>query len=137
MEGLLYLTLIDVLDLHARVINLAGGAAELRDVGILQSALAQPRTTFEGTELYPTLEEKATALMFSLIQGHPFVDGNKRLGYAAADAFLVLNGFQLVASLDDAEQTVVGVASGQVSRDALFAWIRAHMKPKTQEERAT
>jgi death on curing protein len=133
-----YLTLIDVLDLHARVIDLAGGAAALRDLGVLQSALAQPRTTFEGSELYPTLEEKTTALMFSLIQNHPFVDGNKRLGYAAADAFLVLNGFHLVASVDVAEPLVVGVASGKVSRETLVAWIRTHMVPHNpEEERAT
>lgn len=135
---MLYLSLIDVLDLHARVIDLAGGASELRDLGVLQSAMAQPRTTFGGSELYPTLEEKATALMFSLIQNHPFIDGNKRLGYAAADAFLVLNGFHLVASLDDAERIVVGVASGQVSREALVTWIRSHMNPRDPEEgRAT
>lgn len=135
---MLYLSLIDILDLHARVIDLAGGASALRDLGVLQSALAQPRTTFGGSELYPTLEEKATALMFSLIQNHPFIDGNKRLGYAAADAFLVLSGFHLAASLDDAERIVVGVASGQVSREALVTWIRSQMKPRdSEEERAT
>jgi len=133
-----YLTLTEVLDLHGRVVDVAGGAVALRDLGALQSSVAQPRTTFEGADLYPTLEEKAAALMYSLIQNHPFVDGNKRIGHASAEAFLMLNGHELMAPLDDTENVVVGVAAGKVSRDALVTWIREHLRPLRDEgERAT
>jgi death-on-curing protein len=133
-----YLTLTEVLDLHGRVVEAAGGAAPLRDLGALQSAVAQPRTSFEGAELYPTLEEKATALMFSLVQNHPFVDGNKRVGHAAAESFLMLNGFEIVASVDESERIVVGLAAGKISREELLAWIRGHVQAvKDEGERAT
>ena len=67
--------------------------------------------------------------MLSLVQNHPFADGNKRVGHAAAEAFLMLNGFELVASVDDAEAIVVGLAAGKVDREALVSWLRGHMRP--------
>jgi death-on-curing protein len=79
--------------------------------------------TFDGADLYPTLVAKAAALGFSLIQGHPFVDGNKRIGHAAMEVFLVLNGFAIVASVDEQESTVLAVASGSLSREALTNWL--------------
>lgn len=78
-----YLALTEVLDLHRRVMEQSGGATGLRDLGMLESAVAQPRQTFAGVDLYPSLAAKAAALGFSLIQNHPFVDGNKRIGHAA------------------------------------------------------
>jgi len=132
-----YLTLTEVLDLHGRVVEAAGGAVPLRDLGALQSAVAQPRTSFEGAELYPTLEEKTTALMFSLVQNHPFVDGNKRVGHAAAGSFLILNGFEFVASVEESERIVVGLAAGRVSREELLAWIRAHVQAVQNENEST
>ena len=98
----------------------------MRDLGALESALAQPRMTFGNADLYPTLEEKATALGFSLISNHPFVDGNKRIGHAALEAFLLLNGYELNASVDDAEQVITGIAAGARSRDDLLRWVREH-----------
>ncbi len=79
------LTLAEVLFLHKRHIEISGGAHGLRDQGALESALAQPEMTFGGQDLYPTLIEKASALGFSLICNHPFVDGNKRVGFAAGE----------------------------------------------------
>ncbi len=73
-------TLIEVLELHRRVIEQSGGAFGIRDVGLLESAIAQPRMTFGGKDLYPSLLEKAAALGFSIIMNHPFVDGNTRTG---------------------------------------------------------
>lgn len=84
--------------------------------------MAQPRMTFESADLYPSLQEKAAALAFSLISNHPFLDGNKRVGHAAMEAFLILNGFELSATVQDSEQLVVGVASGSVSRSELELW---------------
>ncbi len=72
-----YLTLNEVLQLHERILIQSGGSSGIRDVGGLESALAQPRMTFDGEELYPTIVEKAASMGFSIIQNHPFVDGNK------------------------------------------------------------
>jgi len=77
-----YLTVGEVLEIYSRVMSQSGGEVGIRDLGTLESAVAQPRMTFNGEELYPTIVEKASALGFSLIQNHPFVDGNKRTGHA-------------------------------------------------------
>ena len=78
-----YLTLGEVVELHRLILNATGGAPGIRDLGALESAVAQPRAAFGGAELYPTLIEKAAALCFSLVQGHAFIDGNKRVDQAA------------------------------------------------------
>ena len=119
-----YLTLAEVAILHERLLAETGGAGGVRDLGALESAVAQPRMTFDGQDLYPDLVAKATALAFSLIQNHPFIDGNKRIGHAAAATFLLLNGLALDAPVDDAERTILGVASGGVSRQAFDSWLR-------------
>ena len=83
--------------------------------------------TFAGEDPYPDLPAKAAALAFSLIKNHPFVDGNKRVGHAALETLLVLNGFELEASVDEAERVIVEVASGERSRDDLLAWVRRRL----------
>jgi death-on-curing protein len=122
-----FLSLADVLELYDRVLVVGGGSSAIRDLGALESALAQPRATFDGAELYPTLVDKAVALGFSLIRNHPFVDGNKRIGHAALEVFLVLNGYQLDASVDDAEAVILGVAAGTMGRDQLARWVQEHL----------
>ena len=119
-----FLSLAEVLDLYSRVLVAGGGASAIRDLGALESALAQPRATFADEDLYPSLAEKASALGFSLILNHPFVDGNKRIGHAAVEVFLVLNGFELSAGIDGAERVILGVAAGTMSRDEFTTWIR-------------
>ena len=99
----------------------------LRDLGLLESALAQPRQTFGGADLYPTLAEKAAAVGFSLINNHPFVDGNKRIGHAVVDAMLMLNGFELSAGVDESEAEILAVAAGQRSREEFQRWIESKM----------
>ena len=84
-----YLTLIEVLELHYKIIEQFGGAFGIRDLGLLESAIAQPRMTFGEEELYQSLFEKAAALGFSIIMNNPFVDGNKRTSHAAAETFLI------------------------------------------------
>lgn len=123
-----YLSLGEVLELYRRVMALSGGATGIRDQGALESAIAQPRMTFDGEELYTTLADKAVALGFSLINNHPFVDGNKRLGHAAMEVMLMLNGFQIVADVNDQEQTILAVASGTLDREGLGAWLSAHIE---------
>jgi len=125
-----YLSLAECLTLYARVMQDSGGSAGLRDGGALESALAQPKATFGGEDLYPTLAEKATALGFSLINNHPFVDGNKRIGHAAMEVFLLLNGYEIDASVDDQEELILGVASGKIARQELSEWLRERMAAK-------
>jgi death-on-curing protein len=124
-----YLTLGEVLRLHADLIASSGGFAGVRDLGRIQSALAQPIATFDGVELYPGVADKAAALGFALIQGHPFIDGNKRIGHAVLEVFLVLNGFEIVESVDEQERTILAVASGALMRDAFARWLHERLQP--------
>ena len=124
-----YLSLAEVLKLHGLIIAKSGGSDGLRDLGMLESALGQPRQTFGGEDLYPSITSKAAALGFSLIMNHPFIDGNKRVGHAATEAVLMLNGFELAAEIDDAEAEILAVAAGQRTRDEFQAWIEKHVRP--------
>ena len=124
-----WLHLAEVLELHRRLIQQSGGMAGLRDLGLLEASLVQPRQSFAGVDLYPGLTAKAAALGFSLIQNHPFLDGNKRIGHAAMEATLVLNGLGLSASVDAAEAAVLAVASGQLNREAFIRWVMANQRP--------
>ena len=122
-----YLSLQEVVSLHSLLISQRGGSSGLRDRGALESAVAQPEAGFGGKDLYPDLARKAAALGHSLIQNHPFVDGNKRIGHAAMEVFLLLNGHEIAASVDDQEKIILDVASGNVSRNELGEWISKHM----------
>ena len=127
-----YLTLNEVLELHRCIIERSGGSLGIHDLGALQSALAQPRMTFGGVELYPITVEKAAALGFSLIKNHPFVDGNKRTSHAAMEVFLVLNGFEIDASVDEQQKIILQVASGELEREAFTDWPRSHIVEKKE-----
>jgi len=85
--------------------------------------------SFDGQELYPSIEAKATALCYSLVSNHPFIDGNKRIGHAALETFLILNGFELEANVDDSEQVMLKLAAGDLTRDELLHWISDHVQP--------
>jgi death-on-curing protein len=124
-----YLSLAEVVELHRIIIEQTGGSSRLHDMGALESAMAQPRMTFGGNDLYPSLVEKAAALCFSLVKNHPFVDGNKRVGHAAMETFLVLNGFEIDASTDEQEQILLSLAAGQLNREDLVEWLRQHVTP--------
>jgi death-on-curing protein len=123
-----YLTAGEVLHLYQNVMQQSGGGPGIRDLGALESAIAQPRMTFGGEELYPTIVEKAAALAYSLIQNHPFIDGNKRTGHAAAETFVALNGWEIAAPIDEQVEVVLGVAAGSVSREELTKWLREHLR---------
>ena len=124
-----FLTVEEVLELHRRVVEQSGGARGLRDRGALESAVAQPRMAFGGEDLYPDLAAKAAALGFSLVCNHPFVDGNKRIGHAAMETFLVLNGAELAADVDDQERTILRLAAGTLPREEFAAWVAGHVAP--------
>ena len=122
-----YVSLQEVISLHSLLISQSGGSSGLRDRGALDSAVAQPEGSFGGEDLYPDLASKAAALGHSLIQNHPFVDGNKRIGHAAMEVFLLLNGHEIDASVDEQENIIIDVASGKVSRIELSEWISNHI----------
>jgi death-on-curing protein len=122
-----YLSTDEVMELHQLLAAQSGGSQGVRDRNGLESAIAQPSMTFDGQELYSTIAEKAVALGFTLIKNHPFVDGNKRIGHAAMETFLILNGFEIDALPDKQEQIILGVASGRIGRGAFVDWIRAHL----------
>ena len=125
-----YLSLNEALELHERIIAQTGGSSGLREVGGLESALAQPRMTFGGAELYPTIAEKAATLGFSIIQNHPFVDGNKRTGHAAMEIFLILNGYELDKSVNEQETVILQVASGLLTRSAFANWVNSSIRKR-------
>lgn len=125
-----YLSYEEVLDLHRMVLEQSGGRNGVREPGALDSAIHQPRMMFDGEELYSTLAEKAAALGFSLVCNHPFVDGNKRVGHAAMETFLILNGYELSAEIDEQEQIILRLASGILKREELVAWVTLHLRKR-------
>ena len=123
-----HLSLAEILDLHRRIVRSSGGAEGVRDVGALESALAQPRASFGGKDLYPDVLSKAAALCFSLVLNHPFLDGNKRIGHAAMETFLLLNGRELSADLEEQEQIMLDLASGILPREQFVTWVAQHTR---------
>lgn len=121
------LTKQQVMLLHKDIIAESGGSAEIRDEGLLDSALNAPFQTFSETELYPTLIEKAARLGYSLIKNHAFVDGNKRIGAHTMLVFLALNGIEVEYEDNDFIQLVLGVAAGEISDEQLLTWLKAHI----------
>lgn len=123
------INLEELLALHRRVIASSGGSDGIRDMNAIESALAQPEMSFGGEELYPSLEEKAAALGYSLVKNHAFVDGNKRIGHLAMEFFLVRNGFEISSSTDEQEQVILRLAAGEMEREEFVEWVRAHITP--------
>ena len=124
-----YLTLGEVVALYQAILESSGGASGIRDLGALESALAQPRASFDGVDLHTSLHAKAAALGFSLALNHPFLDGNKRVAHAAMEAFLMLNGSQIVAPIDEQERLMLDLAAGNVTREQLTEWLERHLQP--------
>lgn len=128
-----YLSLREILTLHERIAAGSGGGVGVRDLGLLESAIAQPRQSFDGADLHPSIIAKAAALGFSLISNHPFVDGNKRVGHAALEVFLMLNGYELNVSLDSQERVILAVATGRLTREEFARWVADHVIEATSE----
>lgn len=124
-----YLSTEQVLFLHARLIKETGGSLGVHDIGLLKAAIARPQSTFDGDDLYPDLISKAAALVHSLIENHPFIDGNKRVGITAAGLFLKLNGVHLIADSKELEEFTLTIAKG-VSN---ILEIRVWLEQKTEE----
>ncbi|MDQ3423204.1 MAG: type II toxin-antitoxin system death-on-curing family toxin [Actinomycetota bacterium] len=118
-----YLSLDDLLEIAAGISD----SVAVRDIGLLDSAAARPRTTVFGADAYADFSEKAAALMHSLARNHALIDGNKRLAWAATRAFCLLNGNDLVFSVDDAESMVLSVAAGHLDVPDLAALLNDHL----------
>jgi death-on-curing protein len=118
-----YLSVDDLLEVATAIV----GDLTVRDVGLLASAAARPRTTVFGEDAYPTFELKAAALMHSLARNHPLVDGNKRLAWSATRVFCLLNGHDLVYAVDEAEAVVLAVATGELDVPELAKTLGAHI----------
>ena len=125
-----FLTLDEVLALHADQVRRYGGATGLRDLVLLQSAIAMPQTSYGGEYLHGTVFEMAAAYLFHLARNHPFVDGNKRTALMCALVFLGLNGQRLDADLDALHALVEGVASGRSDKADVAVFLREHNVPR-------
>ena len=117
----------DALALHDRLLALTGGATGIRDLGLLQSALARPRQ-LRAYGAKPDIIQMAAAYTAGIIRDHPFFDGNKRVGFVVGVLFLELNGYRFVASEEDAAQAVLSLAAGTLEESAFVAWMRANVK---------
>ncbi len=123
MDAMLYLTLEEVLTLHAALIARHGGAPGVRDRGLVESALARARSGY-----YRSLSEQAAALLQSFAMNHAFVDGNKRVAWASSMVFLRMNGYRVRVSADDAEQFLIDeVIVGRAEIAAIAGWLERHM----------
>ena len=121
-----FLSQDEVLALLADQIERYGGSLGIRDTGLLNSALAMPRATFGGPWLHGSLHEMAAAYLYHLVQGHAFIDGNKRVGLMAMLAFLGLNLLRLNATEDELIELVLGVAPGRVSKAEVAVFVKRH-----------
>lgn len=125
-----FLSLDEVLALHADQIARYGGSPGIRDMGGLDSALAMPRASFGGRWLHESLHEMAAAYLFHLVQGHAFIDGNKRVGLMAMLVFLGLNSLRLDARETEVVELVLGVATGRVSKAEVAVFLQRHTRAR-------
>lgn len=121
-----FLTFAEVIEIHDYQIEHFGGATGLRDIELLKSAIGMPSATFGGAFLHPTIYEMASTYLFHLVENHPFVDGNKRVGAMAALIFLDLNGIDFNASDEDFTAMVLRVASGKMLKAEITLFLKAH-----------
>jgi death-on-curing protein len=117
-----------ILMLHERLIEATGGGLGIRDEGMLDSALSNPFQSFDGEELYPSIQAKAAQLCFGLVKNHPMVDGNKRLGTHVMLVFLELNGYDLFYTQKELSDTILALASGENGAEDILKWIIEHQK---------
>lgn len=117
-----------VILLHKRLIETTGGSDGIRDIRMLDSALANPFQSFENKELYPSVQAKAAQLCFGIVKNHPMIDGNKRLGAHVMLVFLALNGYELVYTQQELSGVILDLASGKIDADDILQWIISHQK---------
>lgn len=123
-----FLTLEQILAIHENQLKLYGGGKGLRNMGLLQSALAMPSSGLGEEYFHKDLYEMAAAYLFHIVLNHPFVDGNKRVGLVAAYVFLRLNGIVLTADNEAVEKLTLDTAQGKIEKPALAAFFKKHSR---------
>lgn len=123
-----YLTLQQVLLIHSRSIKIFGGSSGIRDIGLIESAVARPRATFDGKDLYKTIFDKSAALLQSLLKNHAFVDGNKRTAIVSAGIFLKLNGYKLINTHDEEVKFAIKVDNQNLTIQEIARWLKKNSK---------
>lgn len=121
-----YLNVKRVLAIHDQLVKRFGGSLGLRDLGLLESAVARPQASFGGEDLYPTIFDKAAALMHSLLKNHPFVDGNKRTALASTGIFLKVNGYNLINSHEKELEFALKVENESMNFEEIAFWLQQH-----------
>jgi death on curing protein len=123
-----YLYPRQVIALYRKIMEVTGGSIGLRDRNLFESAVFRPMATFDGKDLYPSLPEKAAALMAGIIWNHPFVDGNKRIAYEAMNLMLLLNGSDIKATEEEKYRFIMNAAKKEITEKEITAWIKAHSR---------
>ena len=125
---LTFLTLDEIVEIHREMIERYGGSLGVRDIALLESAVAMPQAGFGDQYLHSDLFEMAAAYLFHIVRNHPFIDGNKRTGAMAAFTFLKLNGATLVARESVFERIVRNVAQGEIGKDKVANFLRNYSR---------
>jgi death on curing protein len=125
---MIFLTLDDVLESHQNQIDTYGGSHGIRDLGLLESAIAQPEASYGGQYLHADLFEMASAYLYHLVMNHPFVDGNKRVGLEVGMIFLEINGVSIEASDEELVDLVLSTTTGQFGKKEIADFFRLHGK---------
>ncbi len=128
-SGVRFLSVSDILEIHQDQISRYGGAADIRDTGLLLSAAAQPEAAFGGSFLHDGIFEMAAAYLFHIVQNHPFVDGNKRTETASALVFLDINGYEVDCDSDELADLVIEVTLGKAKKPEIAALLTKHARP--------
>lgn len=132
MTGIVYITLDEVLAIHDDMVERYGGSFGIRDLGLIQSAIARPQATFAREDLYPTLIDKAAALFHSLIFNHAFTDGNKRTSLTSTARFLYLNGYELKADKKELINFPLRVKNKHLDIEEIAGWLKEHTRKITK-----
>ncbi|MGL4729723.1 MAG: type II toxin-antitoxin system death-on-curing family toxin [Bosea sp. (in: a-proteobacteria)] len=131
MSGWVWIDIDDAISFHDQQISVHGGAAGIRDPGLLESALARPQMKAQyGAE---DISELAAAYAYGIARNHPFIDGNKRTALVVMEAFLVVHGFELKADNAEAVALILALAAGEVTEQQLAAWVRDKLLPFESE----
>lgn len=123
------LSIEKVLYLHDQIVLTAGGKEGTRDFALLHSALERCKATFAGEDLYPTVLDKAAALLHSMVMNHPFLDANKRTGYQTMKAFLESNGYRMKVSQKEIVRFCISVDNDGVEGKGIIGWLEKHIAP--------
>jgi death on curing protein len=121
-----YLTIDEVYAIHQRMIKIGGGRWDVHDFTLLHSAVERPKVTFGGRDLYPTIYDKSTALIHSLIKNHPFDDGNKRTAYYSTKRFFYINGYILNANINEVIKFTVSIDVQNLPKEKISLWLKSH-----------